>query len=47
MAEADLRADGLYECPDCQRTYDSEKSLAFCCNPAALRSVGARDTYLG
>jgi hypothetical protein len=39
----DERPDGLYECPSCSRTYDSEKSLVFCCNPAALRAVGAAD----
>lgn len=30
----DLRADGLYECDSCGSTYDAEKSLVFCCNPA-------------
>lgn len=41
MTESELRADGLYECPDCGRTYDAEASLVFCCNPAALRRYGA------
>jgi hypothetical protein len=37
----ELRPDGLYQCVECDQTYDSEASLVFCCNPAALRSVGA------
>lgn len=29
----DQRPDGLYQCTDCERTFDSEVSLLFCCNP--------------
>lgn len=41
MTEAQLTPEGLYRCPDCGRDYDAEASLAFCCNPAALRRYGA------
>lgn len=28
----DTRPDGLYECPTCNRLYDSEIALVFCCD---------------
>ncbi|MCJ1709254.1 hypothetical protein [Microbacterium sp. VKM Ac-2923] len=39
--EPELRHDGLYECPDCERTYDAEIALVWCCNSAALNRYGA------
>ena len=43
MTPDELEAFGLYECPDCHRTYDSEKALVFCCRdeydlPSIVRS---------
>ncbi len=43
MTPDELETHGLYQCPDCYSTYDSEKALVFCCRdeydkPAFVRS---------
>lgn len=43
MTTDELETYGLYQCPDCDRTYDSEKALVFCCQerydqPSFVRS---------
>lgn len=34
MTPDELKAHGLYQCPDCLSTYESEKALMFCCSDA-------------
>lgn len=42
-AHADLAPKPRYVCPDCDEEWDSESSLMYCCNPAALRRFTRND----